>query len=107
MLESSHFDAVNTASFSFGAFVDRFFCLSGSAKVTGTLTEYVDLIDFLFRYHKYFEWTKTSIELLVRYMKSFIKVQAMRLENIEHQDWSRRIGLRLICLVKQLQRLGV
>lgn len=66
MLEASVFDAVKSFYPFPAALVDACCGLNSTAKITSALTEYVDMVNFVFKRHRTFEWTKESTELLMQ-----------------------------------------
>lgn len=86
MLETSDFNAVDDVSFFVGALVDTFCGLSSIAEVTTTLTEYIDIVNFVFRRHKSFEWTKEATELFEIYIESFMKKARTAFRNYEASE---------------------
>ncbi|NJK52916.1 MAG: hypothetical protein HC936_08975 [Leptolyngbyaceae cyanobacterium SU_3_3] len=75
MLEASDYDAVDNVSPFLGAIVDSLCGLNSTAEVTKAMTEYVDMVNFVFRRHLNFEWTKETIVLLDRRIRSFKKAK--------------------------------
>lgn len=55
MLKASDFDAIDNVSPVLDGFVDALCSLCRSAKVTSAMTEYVDMVNFMFRRHMNFE----------------------------------------------------
>lgn len=100
MPEASEFETVITV-FSFSELLLTFFVFKQKVWGTIALTEFVDISNFVFRWHRYFGWTEELKELIERCIKSLKKKQDLRWESKKDQDCSRKTNMRLITYVKK------
>lgn len=61
MFEASDFDVVDNVPLFLGALLDTLCDLCNTAEVSSAMTDYVDIVEFVFGPRRNIEWTKKSI----------------------------------------------